>query len=84
MDDENGVQDMSNKPAKSFKLGSVEAAIWSNERTDGAEGTYYTVTVSRRYKDGDGNWQDGNNYFPADLLNLGKVTERAEDWIANQ
>lgn len=65
------------KPVASFRVGNVKAAVWKND-------SHHNVTFVRSYKDGEGNWKDGDSFSHADLLNLGKVAERAEEFIAAQ
>jgi hypothetical protein len=74
-------QTQKNKPARKMTLGAVQIAVWLNQTDDGK--SYYSVSVSRRYKDGDG-WKDSNSFKPSDLLNLGKAIEMAFDFIASQ
>lgn len=69
-----------NKPAATFRIGFVKATIWKNKNGDN---TFYNVNVSRSYKDGD-EYKDGDSFGQADLLNLSKVAERAEAFIAAQ
>ncbi|WP_420861932.1 hypothetical protein [Algirhabdus cladophorae] len=68
---------MSKQPAYKFRLGLITATIWEN---DG----FYSVDLSRSYKDADGHWNSTNSYGHADLLNIAKSAERAENWIARQ
>jgi len=68
---------MSKSPAYKFRLGLVTATIWDN---DG----FYSVDLARSYRDSDGHWQSTTSYAHADLLNVAKCAERAENWIARQ
>lgn len=68
---------MSNQPAHKFRLGLITATIWKNEN-------FYSVDLSRTYKDGNGQWQTTTSYGHSDLLNIAKSVERAETWIARQ
>ncbi|WP_390911852.1 hypothetical protein [Pseudosulfitobacter sp. SM2401] len=68
---------MSKQPAFKFKLGLINATIWDN---DG----FYSVDLSRSYKNSEGQWQNTTSYGHADLLNIAKSAERAENWIARQ
>ena len=68
---------MSKQPAHKFRLGLITATIWEN---DG----FYSVDLARSYKDSSGNWNTTNSYGHADLLNIAKSAERAENWIARQ
>ena len=64
------------KPVHKVRIGFVTAAIWKND-------TFYNVTVSRSYKDGD-EIKDTDSLGAGDLLNAAKALERAEQWISQQ
>jgi len=68
-------------PVRRIRIGQVTASVWKN---DGSERAFYTVTLQRSYKDGDGTWKNGDNFNHDDLLNAAKVLERAESWICSQ
>ena len=68
---------MANQPAQKFRLGLITATIWNN---DG----FYSVDLSRSYKDEKGDWQNTASFHHSDLLNLSKCAERAETWIGRQ
>ncbi len=65
-----------NAPVQKFRIGFVEAAIWEND-------SFYSVTLSKSYKDGD-EYKSTDNLNAGDLLNAAKVLMRAEAWIAEQ
>lgn len=71
---------MPDKPAKRFRIGAVQAAIWKN---DGPNHSFYTVTMQRSYKDGD-DWKNTDSLGSGDLLNAAHVLMRAEAWISEQ
>ena len=68
---------MSKHPANKLRLGLITATIWDN---DG----FYSVDLARSYKDSSGQWQSTTSFAHADLLNLSKLAQRAENWIAGQ
>jgi hypothetical protein len=68
---------MTKPPAQKLRLGLITATIWDN---DG----FYSVDLARSYKDSQGQWQATASYGHADLLNLSKLTQRAENWITGQ
>lgn len=72
---------MANAPAKKFRIGFVTATVWKN---DGTDKSFFTVEVSRSYKDGDGEYKNGSSLNHADLLNAARVLTRAEAWISEQ
>ena len=73
---------MSNAPAKKLRIGYVTATVWKNQNGDGKP--FYTVEVSRTYKDSDGNLKNTASLGHDDLLNASRVLTRAEAWIAEQ
>lgn len=70
-----------NTPAKKFRIGYVVATVWFNQVTDKP---FFTVEISRTYRDDDGNLKNTPSLGHADILNAVKVLERAEAWIAEQ
>ena len=65
------------KPAMKFRLGFVSATVWKNDE-------FYNVKLSRSYKDGEGEWKDGDSLNHGDLMNAVRVLQRAEAWISEQ
>ena len=68
-------------PALSIGVGTVRLTVWENETSNG--GKRYSVQPSRSYLK-DEQWQRTDYFNHGDLLNLAKLLERAEDWIAKQ
>ena len=68
---------MTKTPAHKLRLGLITATIWDN---DG----FYSVDLSRSYKDQQSNWNNTTSFASSDLLNVAKCAERAEIWIARQ
>ena len=66
-----------NEPAAKFRIGYVTATVWHNDN-------FYSVNLSKSYKDNDGNWQDNGSLNHADLLNAAEVLRKAEAWISAQ
>ena len=59
---------MANKaqPIKTLRAGRIQAAIWENHSD---KGSFYNVTVSRSYKEGD-SWKSSGSFGRDDLLVL--------------
>lgn len=68
------------RPVHEVRLGRIRAAIWANE---GDNGTWFNVTVSRSYKDGD-EWKSSSSFGRDELLTLAKVADLANSWIHEQ
>jgi len=69
----------SNQPTFTYRIGSLSATIWENQTNDR---TYYRTEIVRRYQDKDGNWQTSSSFGQDELLNVAKLAERAEEYIA--
>jgi hypothetical protein len=65
------------QPVKTIRLGRIQAALWENKSTSGS---FYNVTISRSYKDGD-NWKSSDSFGRNDLPILAKVVDQAHTWI---
>ncbi len=65
---------MATQPTKKFRLGLITATIWDN---DG----FFSVDMSRAYRDDTGAWKNTASFHHSDLLNIAKCAERAEAWI---
>lgn len=68
---------MTKQPSQKLRIGLVTATIWEN---DG----FYSVDISRAYKNGEGDWRSTSSLSHGDLLNAAKCAERAEIWINRQ
>ena len=69
------------QPAHKFRNGVLQVTIWRNS---GENGNWYSVTHSRSYKDGDGNWKQTESLKFDDLLPMAKLFDSAHTWITNQ
>ncbi|MCD6479106.1 MAG: hypothetical protein J7L44_04455 [Candidatus Diapherotrites archaeon] len=60
-----------NKPLKKFYVGNIQIAVWQNT---GKNKEFYTVTLSRRFKNANEEWQNSNslrvNDIPKAILGL--------------
>jgi hypothetical protein len=63
------------KPVHEVRLGKIKAAVWAN---DAQHGTWYNVTVSRLYRDGE-DWKSTESFGRDDIPVLIKVLDRAHD-----
>jgi hypothetical protein len=70
-----------NKPVHHIRYGSVRATIWRN---DSAKGGFYTVTLSRCYRDERNVWHDTGSFHFKDLPHLAKAITDSHSWIAWQ
>lgn len=63
-------------PLFKSRIGYVTATVWKNDQ-------FYSVKVSRSYRDGE-DWKETDNLGHADVLCAIKALERAEAFIASQ
>jgi hypothetical protein len=66
------------RPAHEIRFGAVRAAIWRNESQNGV---WYSVTLSRLYKDGE-QWRDSSSFGRDDLLLVAKAADSAHTWMS--
>ena len=74
-------ENTASKPNHKIKIGSIQATVWKNDTQDGRQ--LYSVQINRVYKDGD-DFKSSDSFSHKDLLNVAKVAERAEAYIAQQ
>ena len=55
----------SNQPTRKLRYGRITAAIWRNSTDDGP---FYSVTLSRTYRDSNGQLQNSTSLSGSDLL----------------
>jgi len=67
-----------NQPVHRIRIFRVEATIWQHQSENG---TWYNVTLSRRYKDANDEWKSTDSFSADDLLVVAKVADAAHSWI---
>ena len=74
---------MGNKPVKRFTERLLSVAVWKNKGTsrDGEETEFHTVSVSRSYKDRNGEFKNTNSLRPDDLPAVRELLTQAEDFL---
>jgi hypothetical protein len=68
------------RPIKKFRGGNIQVAAWANKST---KGTWFSVTISRGYKDERGQWQDSNGFAIQDIPLLCRLLDQAYDYLYN-
>jgi len=64
-------------PVHSIRIGFITAAIWKNE-------DYFNVTITRAFKNSDGQWSDTHSFSHQDLPVVALLAEKAEAFISSQ
>ncbi len=81
-----GVGDMANRPIQKWRIGAVEACIWSNirELDNGTEFEFKTISLSRNYKKKDEDiWRSEviNNIRRNDVAKFIAVLNKAQEHL---
>ena len=71
-----------NKPHHTIRVGQgIKATIWPNE---GQQGTWFNVSVSRTYKNGDGQLKDSTSFTRDQLPHVAFAVARAYQFLLDQ
>lgn len=73
-----------NTPEKRFSTGAISATVWKNSGTNKRTGEpteFNTITLQRRYKDKEGNWQTSNSLRVNDLPKASLVLNKAYEYL---
>ncbi|MBR9699289.1 hypothetical protein GOV09_02445 [Candidatus Woesearchaeota archaeon] len=71
------------KPEKKFSTGAISAAIWKNSGTSktGQAVEFRTISLQRRYKDKNDEWQSTNSLRLNDLPKAALVLNKAYEYL---
>ena len=69
------------KPAHKIRNGVLQVTIWRNS---GDKGSWYSLTSSRSYKQGEDDWKETDSLNADDLLPMAKLLDLAHTWIVCQ
>ena len=70
-----------NRPAAVFRDGAIKASVWRNKSDRTPGGHFYSVRLTRTYKDATGQFQDSDRFTDTELLRLARLAGRAYDRI---
>ena len=70
---------MANQPTETLRDGSLKATIWKNE---GEKGAFFSVNLTRTYKDDAGNYHDSDSFSGTELLRIAHLASRAYDRVS--
>lgn len=65
---------MAHEPVDTIRDGAIKASIWKNESE---RGPYFATTISRSYKNADGDWKESRSFNASDLLKVAEVARQA-------
>ena len=69
-----------NKPVKTFRVGLCSASVFRNQ-SNGKD--FLSVSVQRRYKDGD-QWKSATNFGLAELPQVARAMNLAQGYVEEQ
>ncbi len=69
------------QPAHKLQDGCLKVCIWRNFKEGRA---YYTLTVSRSYRQGDDTWRESDSLNADDVLPMAELLREAYAWIKMQ
>ncbi len=76
---------MGDRPIEKWRIGNIEAALWENRKDmNGAEVTFWTVSLSRSFKKRDeGIWRSDviNNLRRNDIPKLLVILQKVQDYL---
>lgn len=78
----NGAAGARTPPAHECRIGRLKVTVWANHSEK--EGVWYSVNLTRSYRDGEGNWKQATSLGRDDLLPAGELLRLAYLWIAQQ
>ncbi|OGM02105.1 hypothetical protein A3K72_03945 [Candidatus Woesearchaeota archaeon RBG_13_36_6] len=72
-----------NSPEKRFSTGGVSATVWKNQGKTkvGEETSYNTISLQRRYRDKNDEWQSTNSFRINDLPKAILVLNKAYEYL---
>jgi hypothetical protein len=68
------------KPAQTFRSGSVQVAVWQNI---GENGPFYSALLTRSFRDTAGKWRTSTTFGEQQLADLMTVAMAARQWMAD-
>jgi hypothetical protein len=74
-----------NKPVKSFRLHGISVSVFANNVTiEGRERTFHKVTMSKSYRDEEGNPQRTGSFDSSDIPVLSTLLDQAYEAVIEQ
>lgn len=71
-----------NQPVQEIRMGLIKAVVWANPTK--SNGIMHNVTLSRVYRDTNGDWQETHSLGRNDLLLAAKVLDAAHTFICRK
>ena len=71
---------MADKPVKFIRVGAIQLSVWENELADG-KGVIRSISLSKSYKDGKGDWKTTSNFKSNDLPLVNLAINKAMEFL---
>ena len=70
------------KPKKTFRCGGVNLSVWENQRkVDNRTFSVESVTLTRRFKNGEGEWDSSSSFGKNDIPKIRVVCQKAYEYM---
>ena len=72
------------QPETQVRAGGISASVWNNEGTKktGETFAYKSITLSRGYKDKEGNWKNTTSFRTTDIPRVSLVLTKAYEHVS--
>ena len=70
------------RPVFKQRIGRLHCDVWENHHPE--QGPWYSVSLSRHYRDANGVWQTSTSFGHHDLLVIAELCRTAFIWIAHR
>jgi len=68
------------RPAYKTRIGRLHCDVWENQHAE--QGPWYSVAITRHYRDTSGEWKTSTSFGRDDLLVVAELARMAFHWIA--
>lgn len=75
-------RETTNQPVQEIRMGLIKAVVWANPTK--SNGVMHNVSLSRIYRDANGDWQETQSLGRNDLLLAAKVLDAAHSFICSK
>ena len=71
------------RPVATVRDGSIKGSAWRNESTKNPGEHYFSVRITRTYKDRAGAFQDSDRFMGSELLRVARLAQRMYDRVVD-
>ena len=70
-----------NQPVKKISVGAIQAAVWENESKQEGSTSFFSVQLSRSYKDKEDKWRNTNSIPVRDIPKAQLALAQAYEYV---